>query len=292
MRPLCRATVGLLISVSLFRAEAALAWWDTGHEIIAQVAADRLNPHARAAVKDILEHDPAGHTLVAVAGWADTVRETPMPETYNWHFVDIPVDGQPATYDAARDCKPDPARGDCVVAALNREVPILTDPNASPAARAQALKFITHFIGDLHQPLHCAERHGDAGGNAVKVTFFGATHEAPPFEQSLWNLHAVWDGGLIDHAQRSRMAYVARLEDWIATQDVTVIENGTFVDWANETHGQAVAHAYRTANGSKDFPASGGAIDKKYYAANIGVVDQQLAKAGVRLAKVLNDAFP
>ena len=292
MRSAFGAVLGALAAAIACSPDPTLAWWDTGHQIIAQVATDRLNPHARAAVKQILKNDPTGHTLVSVSGWADTVRKTPMLETYNWHFVDIPVEAQPETYDAARDGKPDPAKGDCIIAALNREVPLLTDPNASPTERAQALKFVTHFIGDLHQPLHCAERNGDAGGNTVKVTFFGATHDSAPFQTSLWNLHAVWDGGLIDHSHRGRKAYVHALEAWIATQNVAVIESGSYVDWANETHGQAVHHAYRTADGSGAFPSTGGEIDQAYYDANIVVVDQQLAKAGVRLAKVLNDAFP
>jgi hypothetical protein len=212
MRPIVPAVIATVAAALLYHPAASLGWWDKGHQIVAKIAADRLNPHAKAAVKEILKNDPTGHTLVAVAGWADTVRKTPMPETYNWHFVDIPVDGQPETYDAARDCKPDPAKGDCIVAALNREVPLLTDPNASATDRAQALKFVTHFLGDLHQPLHCAERNGDTGGNGVKVTFFGATNEAPPFQHSPWNLHAVWDGGMIDHTKRTRTAYVKKLD--------------------------------------------------------------------------------
>lgn len=291
MRRIVYTAVALLACITHSGSGTALAWWDTGHQIVAKVAADRLHPHAKAAVKKILKNDPTGHTLVAVSGWADTVRKTPMPETYNWHFVDIPVDGQMETYDAARDCSVDPTKGDCIIAALNREVPILTDPNATPTDRAQALKFVTHLIGDLHQPLHCSERNGDAGGNAVSVTFFGATHEAPPFQTSLWNLHAVWDGGMIDHAHRSRVTYVKHLETWIATQNATAIESGTFVDWANETHELGVNHAYKSADGTQDFPATDGKVGKAYDGANIDVVDQQLAKAGVRLAKVLNDAF-
>mgnify|MGYP000952893475 CR=1 FL=1 len=285
--PVVLLAAGVLVAGS----SRSSAWWDDGHAIVAKVAADRLTPHAKAAVKEILKNDPTGQTLVAVSGWADTVRRTPMPETYNWHFVDIPLDAQPPTYDAARDCQPTP-KGDCVVAALDRLVITLKDPTASPTERAQALKFITHFVGDLHQPLHCAERNHDAGGNDVRVTFFGATHQSPPFQTSPWNLHAVWDGGMIDQTGRSRTAYVKYLKDWIATQNAVVIASGSFVDWANETHAQAVDHAYRTANGSKAFPASGGKVGQKYQSANIKVVDQQLAKAGVRLAKVLNDALP
>ena len=293
---ICDPTLGLLSAalavVVICCPTISLAWWDTGHQIVAAIAADRLNPHAKAAVSDILKEDPTGQTLVAVAGWADTVRKSPMPETYNWHFVDIPVDGQPEMYYGARDCRPNAQRGDCIVAALDREVPILADPNAAATDRAQALKFVTHLVADLHQPLHCAERKGDAGGNGVIVTFFGATNEAPPFQSSNWNLHAVWDGGLIEHSGRTQAAYVKQLEDWIAAQDAAAIEIGTFVDWANESHRQAVEHAYRTADGSQEFPATGGEIGQAYYDANIAVVDEQLAKAGVRLARVLNRAFP
>lgn len=289
---LSRTRVAVLATAWLIPAAAhpSFAWWDKGHAIVAEVAADRLTPHARTAVRKILKDDPTGHTLVAVSGWADTVRKTPMPETYNWHFVDVPVDAQPPSYDAARDCQPGP-EGDCIIAALDREVVVLKDTSAPPSDRAQALKFITHLVGDLHQPLHCAERNHDAGGNAVIVTFLGATHEPYPFQASLWNLHAVWDGGMIDHTQRSRSAYVQRLKDWIATQDATAIENGTFIDWANETHLQAVNHAYRTASGADEFPPTTGEVGEDYQAANIGVVDRQLAKAAVRLAKVLNDAL-
>ncbi len=274
----------------LGEARRAIGWWDKGHAIIAAVAADRLTPRARAAVKDILKNDPTGHTLVAVSAWADTVRKTAMPETYNWHFVDIPLSAQPPAYDAARDCRPTPA-GDCIIAALDRQVAVLTDKNESPTDRAEALKFITHLVGDLHQPLHCAERDHDAGGNAVKVTFLGATHEPAPF-QGLWNLHAVWDGGMVDKTGLGRPAYAQRLRNWIAIHDVAAIEAGTFIDWAEETHREAVNHAYRTANGADAFPTTDGTVGLEYQVANIGVVDQQLARAAVRLAKVLNDAFP
>jgi len=241
-------------------------------------------------VAQLLQDDPTGQTLVSVSAWADTVRKTPMPETYNWHFVDIPVDADPPKYVAARDCKP-AAGGDCLVAALEREVAVLKDPHAAPRTRAEALKFLTHLVGDLHQPLHCAERDGDAGGNGVPVIFFGAAQQPAPYQTKPWNLHAVWDGGLIDRAGRGRSAYVRHLKEWIAARDATSIEAGTFADWANETHGQAVRHAYRTANGRDPFPAAGGRIAARYQRANIEVVDEQLAKAAVRLAKVLNDAL-
>jgi hypothetical protein len=272
--------------------QPACAWGSKGHEIIAVIATHRLSPHTAAAVRDILANDPdaTGTSLSAVANWADVVRSSTMPETYNWHFVDIPVDGRPEHYEAARDCPMNPDKGDCVVGALAREVPKLSDPTATPTQRARALKFITHLIGDLHQPLHVAERRHDNGGNDVEVVFLDAVTD--PDSNKRWTLHAVWDKGIIDETGRSPAAYVKRLEDWIDTQDAGRIASGTVVDWVNATHLEAETHAYRTASGTKPFPANGGRIGADYCAANRPVVDRQLAIAGVRLAKVLNDAFP
>jgi hypothetical protein len=211
------------------------------------------------------------------------------PETYNWHFVDIPVEHTATSYDESRDCQLDPAKGDCVIHALDREVPKISDTALTPIPRAEAVKFVTHFIGDLHQPLHCSDRNGDKGANDVKVTFFGQKVE--PGFHSKWNLHAVWDAGLIDHAGRTQAAYVTKLESWIAHQNVSALESGTPTDWANEAHTAGVEHSYKNPGKSTDFPATGGKVGKPYYDANISVVDQQLAKAGVRLANVLNDAL-
>jgi hypothetical protein len=273
---------------------AVFAWGDEGHRIVATIAAHRLTPHAKAAVRRLLKKDATGTTLPAVATWADVVRRTTRKETYNWHFVDIPVDHGQHTYDEARDCHPpdEATKGDCVINALSREVAKLNDKSVPIAKRRQALKFVTHFIGDLHQPLHCAERDHDHGANDVKVTFFGQTHQPAPYQKSLWNLHATWDFGLITHAGGSQVAYVQRLQNWIGTQNASSLESGSYADWANESHAASAAHSYKLADGTTDFPATGGTITQPYHDANVGVVDQQLAKAGVRLAKVLNEAFP
>jgi len=184
----------------------------------------------------------------------------------------------------ASGCPPTPG-GDCVVAATERELRRLTDAHASNAERAAALKFVVHFIGDLHQPLHCAERNHDRGGNDVPVTFFGE-RTAPTGEP--WNLHSVWDAGLIFRAQPtgSVRAYGARLNRWLSPHDEARLRAGSIIDWANDTHAVARTHAYAGV------PLSGGDLGREYFDANIEVLNAQLAKAGVRLARVLNDAFP
>ncbi len=106
-----------------------------------------------------------GSTMDAVASWADDYRRE-HHETGPWHYIDIPLgDSQ---IDMARECP----NGDCVIAKTEQFLAVLKDPKADRAAKAEALKFVIHFVGDLHQPLH-DEDDGDKGGNARQVIFDG-----------------------------------------------------------------------------------------------------------------------
>jgi nuclease S1 len=232
------------------------AWGTTGHQIIAELAQRKLSAVAQAQVTNLLH----GATLASVASWADDVRIS-RPETARWHFVDIPREA--THYDAQRDCAPE-AQGDCVIAAIERFGRVLADRQRPESERADALKFLVHFVGDLHQPLHCIDDH-DRGGNAVQVTLFGQPT----------NLHAVWDSGLIGHAGLTVAAYVARLEA------VDVDASGTPILWAEEAHRAAIDHAYV-------IPADHH-LDDTYYAANRPVLDVQLSRGGTRLATLLNE---
>ena len=137
----------------------ANAWGGTGHRIVAMIAEGRLTPRARAEVRRLLGNN-VSLSSVAVIG-ADL--RSSRPETGNFHFVDIPIESN-GTFDPARDCEPS-QRGDCVLAALERFRAELADESQSRGRRAFALKFIVHLVGDMHQPLHCAEHAGDRGGN-------------------------------------------------------------------------------------------------------------------------------
>jgi hypothetical protein len=152
------------------------AWGSVGHRVLARVAASRLSTHTRQEVKTLL----SGRSLAAVSTLPDEWRTTTRPETAPWHFVDIPK--SETTYDPARDCQ----NGDCVIEAIARQQAILSDHTKTKKARTEALIFLVHLVGDVHQPLHCADDH-DRGGNEVQVQFFGIDD----------NLHAVWDSSLI-----------------------------------------------------------------------------------------------
>jgi hypothetical protein len=140
-------TVAALILLLLFSLPTdLLGWGGEGHRIVANIAEARLTPAAKAQILLLLD----GAHLADVASWADEVRRD-RPGTSNGHYVDIPYEA--SSYDASRDCKPTD-RGDCGIAEIDRAERVLSYTSQSKAARVEALKFLVHFVGDLHQPLH------------------------------------------------------------------------------------------------------------------------------------------
>lgn len=259
----------------------AHAWGPEGHVIIAMIAEDRLSPEARKAERDIL----FGAPLATASIFADEYRVT-HPETGRWHFVDIP-EGE--TFDEARDCKT-MVTGDCAIHEIEREKQIIKDIQAKPDktdqdkyARADALKYLVHFVGDLHQPFHAEKRtdengKSDDGGNSVKPVFFGDHHT---------NLHAVWDSGLILHADHPTAEdYVTYLkEHYLASMPETDWRKGSLADWAMESHDAAKAAYFNRGERIVDNTV----LDQSYFDSNIGIVDRRLALAGARLAMILED---
>jgi nuclease S1 len=275
-----RATRILAVSAALMGVAVgpAAAWGPEGHSIVAEIAQRRLTPEAAALVARLLGN---GHSLASIASWADDIRDQ-RPETYNWHFVDIPL--AIAKYDPARDCKLDPKRGDCIVLALGRidkDLRCGTD-----AKKIDALKFAVHFLGDIHQPLHTVLE--SLGGNKIKVgvLMHGQTCTGtcePALTSS--NLHAAWDLDLIRATVWDWGHYVDLLESgWLRSAEATKpgIDGGTPEDWANETHGYApIVWSERPADD---------VLGDAYYNAVRPILDRQLGVAGLRLAKFLNDA--
>jgi hypothetical protein len=267
--------VMLLALLSVVACPSAFAWGQEGHAIIAEIAQRYLSAEARARMEQILG---PGVSLASVSTWADDVRDE-RQDTYNWHFVDIPLAS--STYEPAQDCRPDAAKGDCVVAAVARLRTALADEAAKPEERREALKFLVHFIGDLHQPMHTVLE--GRGGNAVKVRFFTRPGSR---RQAATNLHAVWDGGLIRHCVWGWDAYVDRLQDeWLPKQDAGALAEGTVVEWVEETH-KAAREVYVEPEGSEVR-----ALGEDYVERAIPILDRQLAVAGLRLARVLNEAL-
>jgi hypothetical protein len=149
----------------------ALSWGAEGHQVIAKLAESQLTPKAFSEVNRLLAMEPDA-TLASISTWADEHRN---PATAPWHYVNFPRGD--CTYVPERDC-PD---GKCVVGAINKQVVILRS-NAPDDKKLLALKYVVHFVGDVHQPLH-AGYGDDRGGNTYQLQAFMRGS----------NLHAVWD---------------------------------------------------------------------------------------------------
>lgn len=245
------------------------AWGQEGHSIIAEIADMNLSASAKAHVAALLGQNAS---LASISSWADDIRDD-RPETYNWHFVDIPLNAD--TYEPNRDCL-DSSRGDCAINAIERNRKTLLDPTASFQDKKEALMYLVHFIGDIHQPLHAV---GDyRGANDYPVRFF-----VDPLKKTKQdtNLHAVWDSNLIRATVWDWGAYVRRLQDnWLPGKDVKQLTAGTVVDWTLEAHKAARDVAFMNAD-----------LGQEYLALAQPTVDRQLATAGLRLARLLNEIF-
>jgi hypothetical protein len=273
---LCLTLPLLLVALMPLRVGA---WGGTGHRIVAIIAEGRLTTRARREVRRLLGNNVS---LSSVATFADDIRNS-RPDTRQFHFVDIPLEED--SFDPARDCPPS-AQGDCVLAALERFRAELADTSQSNARRAFALKFIVHLVGDMHQPLHCAENNNDRGGNNVKIFWFGSSNGGQ------LNLHSLWDSIIINGTGLNDAQFARELERGLTKGEATAFQDGTPLDWALEAHRAAQTVTYgalpKEANGEFVERPRLGAV---YLRKARPVIDDQLTKGGVRLAKILNDTL-
>jgi hypothetical protein len=223
-----------------------------------------MQPTTAARVRDLL----GSESLEEASFWADEYRHD-HPETGPWHYIDIPLGN--SKIDIARECP----NGQCVIAKTEEFLAVLKNPKAGRGDKVEALKFVIHFVGDLHQPLHCADN-GDKGGNTRHVTLDGKPD----------NLHWTWDTWLLERINRNPEALAAELESRITPQDRVKWAKGTLEDWVMEGHRLAQTVAY--AELGTDNPAP---ITDAYERQADPVIEIQLEKAGVRLAYVLDRAL-
>ena len=264
------AGLSLLLLVA---APRAMAWDEEGHQVVAAIAQYHLTPEARQGVQLLLGsahlHDRD------VAAWADDIRSS-QPSTRPWHYVDMPRSAD--AYSQARDC----AGNDCVVGKLEDFSRQLADTSVSIPERLTALKFLVHFVGDLHQPLHCLDDN-DHGGNALQVRYPGRLRKT--------NLHSVWDSHILQDAlgEQEFVDYANTLDSTITRADIQAwMSSSTPASWANEAH--------KTAQGLyQELPAANlrglRVLSKSYGSDHKARVELQLKQGGIRLASLLNKVF-
>jgi len=257
--------------------------------MVGEIAQSMLGPQAAREVAYLLANDrladraPSGRTsLGEIASWADEIRDQPWSRKYSrWHYDNEPL------CEAAPPEKVCP-HGNCASARLAQQLSVLQDRRGSRRDRNEALKWVVHLAGDIHQPLHAADHH-DRGGNAVAVVFFGQTEG----RRGPLNLHTIWDEQLVERLVAERGGEAAIVSVPIAAGDRAAWAAGSIEDWVRESNALAREVVYGAIPG---FSCSTGVaqpveIGAGYYAAAAPVIERQIRKAGVRLAALLNEAL-
>jgi len=296
-------------------APAAEAWGCRGHETVAALAEKHLTPQAKEALFALLTANPIDPQLKRYCGqrgldpfvdastWADDERGRD-PSTAPWHFIDIPLGVTQGS--AQRFC----GAGGCVTQAIADQLAILKDKNAAGVKRAAALRFIIHFVGDLHQPLH-GSTNSDRGGNCVPVKYFTRNPHSRNNSYTQ-NLHHVWDTEIPESQMQGAdpAEFADTLDAAFEGSFAAWQQGGMQLDaWAWESHDHAVETAYgafgKVIAVEPDVPVNTCADDNNigqrmlhkhlvigaiYRDQAASVVEERLAQAGIRLAMILNDA--
>ena len=265
----------LLILVLTF---PAFPWGKVGHQTIGYIAQANLSLATMEKLKPLLQ----GETLADISTWADDIKRQNR-STGAWHYIDLPIRENITERDIPRFySKHGHAEGN-LVSQVKKEISELKSGRGSLQDRQETLKFLVHFIEDAHMPLHCADDN-DAGGNDKKVRFFAPNSRSG--RGHLDNLHSLWDNLIEVKAAEDPQELASRLIRQINASQRQKWATGSIDDWVFESYSIAKSRIYP---GLPAGPVSAYALPKNYFEEMRPVVDLQLEKAGVRLARVLEE---
>jgi hypothetical protein len=279
--------IALVLAV-LLPATPAMAWWEYGHGTVGRIAYMNVNPHTRAEVDRLLRQGRlldtptcSVRTIELASYWPDCIKTLGDRFSYTspWHYQNVEIC---RPFDLAAPCRD----GNCVSAQIERNVRLLADTSLPTRERLMALAFLVHFMGDLHQPMHAGD-HGDLGGNRVQVSY-GAIGGRT-------NLHTVWDGYLADRGISQPPGEPAGILSQLTAEDRATMPLGTIADWSRESWEVSREYAYGSlfqdpcADRPRDAPRP--VITEAIVERLIPVVRRQVARGGLRLARLLDEAF-
>jgi nuclease S1 len=281
------------VALNFAQPRTALAWGDEGHKVVAIVAQSFLDADVRRRVAALLAADTSNltaHDIASEATWADKFRDANIDgsrnKTRQWHFVDIEITAP--NFDQACFNHPmipagttaaDGPADDCVVDKIEEFVAELANPATDLEEQVTALKFLLHFVGDVHQPLHSSDDH-DRGGNDKRVTAAGL---------AAGNLHHFWDTTFVEQLGPDEKTIASDLIGHITKEQQAQWQAGGPADWAREAFKIAKDDAF----GQLPEPNSHGSfrLPDEYVTMAVSDVEAQLSKAGFRLAQILNQAL-
>lgn len=266
----------------------ALAWWDFGHKTIATIALDAVKPETRTAIQRLLKSERLVETptcplktLEDASYWPDCIKGlgARFDYAFSWHYQNVDVC---RPFDLKSACKD----GHCVSKQIERAAKLLADATVPARERLMALAFLTHFVGDLHMPLHAGDR-SDKGGNDVKAAYGVVAGRV--------NLHLLWDGPLAERAITTPPAGPAGIAQSVAGNAGERVQRaaGSVEDWSRENWQVARDMAYGTALGGDPC----GPVPPRAVISNavieslVPVVRDQILNGGLRLARLLDEAL-
>ena len=277
------AKLAALAAALLLYSPSALAWGGLGHEAICELAFLELDDTARQRVIALIRQDEEFTTFRASCNWADRPRQRATE-----HFVNLPRD---ATGLDGDEC---PLADECVVSAIEHDFAVLASPNATDEEKLAALKFLGHWVGDIHQPLHAASQ-DDRGGNHIRT--LGSSCES---------LHTVWDRCIVEERLGMHpLTIVPELQAGITDEQRAEWLASDAVDWANKSFAIArkpelgycvmVGDTCQYAADNREFdegePEKVVVVDDGYLDRHASIARERIAMAGVRLAGLLNRAL-
>ncbi len=313
--------VGLVTLAVVSLPAPAHAWGCEGHQVVALLAEKHMTAHARETANKILADGPIDPKLSRYckeggidpmadgSSWPDDIRGI-RPAASPWHYVDIPRGTKKR--EVEKFC--DPKEG-CVTRAITEQLAVLRSTDADPQKRADALRFVIHFVGDLHQPLHAATNN-DQGGNCVPVAFFDAAPQLrnPQTESYAPNLHGVWDTNILAKATTGKTVdqVAAELDQFFKSKMAHWQKGPADIDgWAWESYLLAEKNVYgklpvrdpaetpreiKTCADDDHVSARMLKLNEQlkdpYESMAAPIVRQRLAQAGARLALLLNQLWP
>lgn len=314
----------VLLFISSLAPARAAAWGCKGHQVIALIAEKHLTPHAREMVAKILADAPIDPNLsryckeggidamADASTWPDDIRSQ-RPETSPWHYIDIPLGAalDTANHNLEKFCQ----KEGCVISAIRESLKTLRSPEASASEKADALRFLIHFVGDLHQPLH-AVSNNDLGGNCIPVAFFDELPQLRNQQLEIYspNLHAVWDTNILERDTSGKTVdqLASELDELFQGKVARWQKAAPDIDaWTRESYQFAVKSAY----GKLSVPIAAASpqpvtscmdnhdvsarmlklnehLAEPYQVLAAPIIRARLTQAGARLASLINQLWP
>lgn len=256
----------ILMLFFLLNFNFVFGWGKTGHRIVAEIAYRHLTENSKKQIAEIIGNQP----LAYWANYPDFIKSDPesYKNTSSWHYLNFPENLNRNQFDNFLNQSAD--------SNIYKRTLVLIDQlknreDYSNEEQIVALYFLVHLIGDAHQPLHLGKEE-NLGGNKIKVRWFGQPT----------NLHSLWDDELVDFQKYSYTEYSDVL-DFHDSDANKILSKGNLEDWYFDSYLQSAIIYSGAKNGDE--------LKYRYDYEHLDLMESQLLKAGLRLAKLLNEIF-